>query len=377
MDVNTLVFWVVVLGRFFIPLAIPRYPLPGILAALVLDAIDQTIFQVFTTLPLDDYQGYDKALDIYYLTVAYVSTLRNWTNLFAVSTSRVLWYYRLLGVTLFELTGARWLLLIFPNTFEYFFIFYELVQLRWNPQRLSRRTILRAAAFIWIFIKLPHEFWIHVLQLDATDFLKTTVLGAELSTPWSQVLARNLWVVPALLLLLAAIVWLGRWLLQRLPQADRLPVFHAARYRYDHHQLRAMNSVRSWSENFLNAALLEKMLLVTLVCLIFGAIMPNLRVSAPQLAVGVAIIVVLNSLVSQWLRRRGRTYESALAEYVTMAAVNMALAMLYILLLPQLNGAVNTRHMLFFVLLLTLIVILFDYYHPVYRKRRVEAGDKI
>jgi hypothetical protein len=49
--------------------------------ALILDGIDQTIFQTYTTLSLDHYQGYDKALDIYYLSIAYIATIRNWTNL--------------------------------------------------------------------------------------------------------------------------------------------------------------------------------------------------------------------------------------------------------------------------------------------------------
>src|SRR5690606_30780926 len=119
-----------------------------------------------------------------------------------------------------------------------------------------------------------------------------------------------------------------------------------------------MSSIRSWSPHFFSAALLEKILLVTLISLIFGAIMPNLHVTPLQLALGVSFIVALNSAVSRWLLQRGRTYESALAEYVTMAAINMALAMLYILFLPP--HAVTTRHMLFFVLLLTLIAILFD-----------------
>ena len=79
---DMLIFWAVVMARFFIPLAIPRYPLPGVLACLILDGIDQTIFQQFTSLPLEGYQGYDKALDIYYLTITYLSTLRNWSNLF-------------------------------------------------------------------------------------------------------------------------------------------------------------------------------------------------------------------------------------------------------------------------------------------------------
>ena len=47
---DLLVFWLVVLSRFLVPLVIPRYPLPGIIAALIIDAIDQTIFQTFLSI---------------------------------------------------------------------------------------------------------------------------------------------------------------------------------------------------------------------------------------------------------------------------------------------------------------------------------------
>ena len=41
-----------------------------------------------------------------------------------------LYYYRMVGVILFEITQVRAILFIFPNTFEYFFIFVEAVRLR-------------------------------------------------------------------------------------------------------------------------------------------------------------------------------------------------------------------------------------------------------
>ena len=64
-------------------------------------------------------------MDIYYLAIAYLATMRNWVNLPAFRVSRFLYFYRLVGVVAFELTQIRALLLIFPNTFEYFFIAYE------------------------------------------------------------------------------------------------------------------------------------------------------------------------------------------------------------------------------------------------------------
>ena len=141
-----LVVMLVVLGlRLFVPLAIPKYPLPAGILSLVIDGLDKGIFQAFTDMNLDWYQGYDKALDVYYLAIAYLSTMRNWGNLAAFGMSRFLWYYRLVGVLLFEFSQIRAMLLLFPNTFEYFFLFYEGVRTRWNPKRLGVAAVIAAA----------------------------------------------------------------------------------------------------------------------------------------------------------------------------------------------------------------------------------------
>src|SRR3954471_4548807 len=161
----------IVLARLAVPLLIPRFPLV-ILAALVLDAADNSLLGWLTDVDLGpggSYQSVDKALDIYYLAIAYLSTRHNWTSSPARRIAQALFYYRLVGGALFELLDARVLLLAFPNTFEYFFIFYEAVRLRWDPARRSGRFWVLAAAAIWIFIKLPQEYWIHVAQLDFTD----------------------------------------------------------------------------------------------------------------------------------------------------------------------------------------------------------------
>ena len=42
---DLLVMWIVILVRLLVPLAIPRYPLPGILVALVADAVDFTVIR--------------------------------------------------------------------------------------------------------------------------------------------------------------------------------------------------------------------------------------------------------------------------------------------------------------------------------------------
>jgi hypothetical protein len=102
----------VVGARLIIPLLIFRYPLPAILAAMVIDAADQSIFQQATSLDLTGYQSYDKALDVYYLSLAYLSMMRNWVSRDGFDVGRFLYYYRLVGVVLFEQTQIRALLLV-------------------------------------------------------------------------------------------------------------------------------------------------------------------------------------------------------------------------------------------------------------------------
>ena len=188
------VFGTVLLARFVLPLTILRYPLPGVVACLVLDGMDQTHLSGFGYDP-EWYQGYDKAMDVFYLGVAYISTMRNWVNLSAFSVSRFLFFYRQVGVVAFELTQVRAILLIFPNTFEYFFIAYEGIRSRWNTVRFQMKFWVLTAAFIWIFIKLPQEYWIHIAQLDFTDTWKDVSWFAPLIIGGSVVILLVLWFV--------------------------------------------------------------------------------------------------------------------------------------------------------------------------------------
>ena len=316
-----LVFVLVVGARFLLPLLIPFYPLPAIIACLLLDGVDQTIFQVFTTLPLDGYQSYDKALDIYYLTVAYVSTFRNWTHLFAFRVSRFLLYYRLVGVVLFELTGLRPLLLLFPNTFEYFFIWYEAVRLWWNPRRLSRVAVISAAVGIWIVIKLPQEYWIHIAQRDATDTIKA-LLGGGPETAWGPLLAQNVLLIGVVVVALAALLWLALRLLRaNLPRPD-----HALRLRADAHpdqpaaadleRGRAIRDARIFDRD-----LFEKIALVSLLMIIFSEMLPTSQATIGQIIFNVALFVAVITALSHVMARRGTQVASGIVHFVTVAAV--------------------------------------------------------
>jgi hypothetical protein len=346
----------VVLARVVVPLFIPVYPLPAILAALVIDGVDQTIFSATLQRDLPGYQSYDKALDIYYLTVTYLSTMRNWDRGPAFGVGRFLWYYRLVGVTLFEYTGLRWLLFVFANTFEYYVIALEGWKVWRNPFRLSTRTIITVAAAIWIFIKLPQEWWIHIAQLDFTDFAKETIFGVSTDASWAEAITNRPLVTIGLLVALAIILLALRYVVHRLRPPDWPPTVSADE-QADHMGWPRPDPVIVPSA-FFGWAFVEKAVLVTLVTLIFASMLPGERNIVP-IVIGVTAIIALSTLVSEWLWRRGVAWSSVVTEFVVMSVVNLAIGVA----LGIVFGAGPPESLPVFVLLvglLSLIVVLYD-----------------
>jgi hypothetical protein len=351
-----------VLTRLLLPLLVARYPLPAILACLAVDGVDQTVFQQLTDLNLDSYQSYDKALDIYYLSLAYLSTLRNWTNHAAYAIGAFLLYFRLLGIAIFEglpLAGAdgpRWVLLVFANTFEYFFIAYEAIRLRWDPTRLDRRFLLWLAGGIWVFVKLPQEWWIHVAQLDTTDLVREYPwLGAVMVAAVAGLLAIGWFVV-----LPRAPAPDHRWRLA----ADPLP---------EHvDEVPERLAVRA-QRGLVDRVLVEQVALLGLLTFIFGAILPGVSLTLARAIVWVALFVVVDSVVARTAARSGRGVASPVVGFGLLLAVNLGV----VLVLDQLllGGVLGSRPLivggapLFFLLLLSLVVISFERYRPVHDAR--------
>jgi len=375
--------WIIVIlvvgGRLALPLLIPYFPVPALLACLILDSVDQSIFQQFPAIPLDGYQSYDKALDIYYLSVAYLSTLRNWTNQGAFRMSQFLYYYRMIGVLAFELTQNRTILFIFPNTFEYFFLFVELVRLGWNTDRMGKWTVILSAAGIWIFIKLPQEWWIHIAQLDMTDFIKETLFGVAATDSWATAIANRPWVLIAAIAFFTALAAIVYWIITRKAppfdhkahiKADPLPPLLRGAEPY--RKVRAETSIFGW-------ALREKVALTAILCVIFGLVLTGGTASPLRIVVGVAIFTVINAAVSHVMAIRGRSWRWLAGELVTMLIVNLVIV-LVLEALDRWLGVSSARTpfgmTLFFSYLLTLVIVLYDRYRTVYKARRLYRGEE-
>ncbi|MFG1997720.1 hypothetical protein ACGFNU_01080 [Spirillospora sp. NPDC048911] len=344
------VFWAVVGARFLLPLLIFRFPLPAIIGCLILDGVDQTIFQSLGYDP-PGYQGYDKAMDVYYLALAYLATMRNWTSEPAFQTSRFLYFYRLAGVVAFELTQWRPLLLIFPNTFEYFFIAYEGIRSRWDPAKLRATFWLAAAAFIWIVIKLPQEYWIHIAKLDFTETLT--------EVPWFG---------PAIiiaLLALAAVCWF--FVRPRLWPADRRWRLAADQLPEPIDTAAERDAWRARHAHIFSLVTVEKIFLVGLISVVFAQVLPDLKTTNTQLFFALAFFVVVNTAFSLWAARNHHGVQSAILAFLVRLAFNIGLVLVAGSLLGE--GDLNRVDTAFFVLLLTLITSLHDRYRPVYEVR--------
>ena len=250
--------------------------MPAILACLIVDGVDQTVFQQFTTLNLDWYQSYDKALDIYYLVIAYLSTLRNWRNLWAFKISRFLLYYRLVGRGPVRAADARAAAAGFP---EHVRVLLHLLRGRAHPVEpapLSRTGCGRiAAAAIWIFIKLPQECWIHIAQArhDGPD-QDGAVWRQHGCRPSPRRIANRPWMVALIAgrsLCSALVVWF--LVIPRLP-----PPHHGWHFAADPLPRRADTPAEKRelvvrTRRPFDRVLLEKIVLVTLVSLIFAQIL--------------------------------------------------------------------------------------------------------
>lgn len=169
---------IVVIGlRLVIPLLILRRPLLGGVLAMLLDGADVIIVEFFGSGGMGSrYHGLDKILDLYYLGLEAFVSLR-WRERLARQTSIGLYLFRLVGVILFELSGARWALFAFPNLFENWFLFY-LTRCRFFPRvRLdSWGRIVLWLALLYV-PKLGQEYLLHVAEAQPWGWFKDTVLG--------------------------------------------------------------------------------------------------------------------------------------------------------------------------------------------------------
>jgi hypothetical protein len=142
-------------------LPVLRWPLIGGLLAILIDLSDLLLFDVLDIGGVSNYQGLDKWLDQVYLA-AFLVVTRRWSDP-ARRIALVLYVYRLIGFLVFEVTGTRTVLLVFPNVFEFWFVFVALV----GHARVAgwSRGAVGVAILGLTALKLVHEWALHGARL--------------------------------------------------------------------------------------------------------------------------------------------------------------------------------------------------------------------
>jgi hypothetical protein len=239
--------------------------------------------------------------------------------------------------------------------------------------------VILSAAAIWIFIKLPQEWWIHIAQLDMTDFIKETLFGVAATDSWSTAVANRPWVLILAIVIIAAIAFIAYWIIRKkAPPFDHGPRLKAdplpaeLRGAEPYRKVRAETRIWGWQ-------LREKVALTAIICVIFGLMMTGGEADPLRIIIGVAIFTVINAGVSHVMALRGRSWRLLAGELVTMLIVNLVI-MLVLEALDRFLGIREARvpfaMTLFFAYLLTLIIVLYDRYRTVYKARRLYRRDE-
>jgi hypothetical protein len=158
--------------RLIIPLMILWRPLAGSVIAMLLDAFDVVIVEFFGPGGMGDhYHEIDKVLDLYYFSLqAWVAW--KWTDRRLRLVAITLFLYRVVGVVIFEITGWRATMFVFPNLFEHWFLFV-LIRNRYFPGlKLDTWKQITVWLFILYIPKAVQEYVLHVAQAQPWDWIK-------------------------------------------------------------------------------------------------------------------------------------------------------------------------------------------------------------
>jgi hypothetical protein len=176
-----MVFALVSLLRLGAAFLIFRFPLGGALASIAGDYFDFLIFDStgWGGVSITEYQLLDKYFDTVYLAVELWVAL-NWKDRLLRDTAIGLFVWRSAGIVVFAATGKEEVLFLFPNIFEYFYLFVVL-----TGAYLPRFKIRRAfqLALILMFLAVPKFFNEYVLHVRKTS---TATFFSELFAPRAE-----------------------------------------------------------------------------------------------------------------------------------------------------------------------------------------------
>ena len=108
--------------RIFASLIVFKFNFFGAILVILIDFSDLFMMNLISLGGVRNYQLLDKFLDLFYIGYFLLITLR-WDKTLR-NISILLFIFRILGFILFEFFQNRIILFIFPNIFEFWFLWY-------------------------------------------------------------------------------------------------------------------------------------------------------------------------------------------------------------------------------------------------------------
>ena len=139
-------------------LPVLRWAFVGGIIAILVDFSDLFLRNLLDLGGLGDYQRFDKVMDLVYMGTFLAVALR-WRRR-PREIALGLFAYRMVGFALFEVTGARTVLLFFPNLFEFWFLFVAGV-LHWKPGFAFSGRQVAAWGGLLLALKMFQEYALH------------------------------------------------------------------------------------------------------------------------------------------------------------------------------------------------------------------------
>ena len=115
-----------------------------------------------------------------------------------------------------------------------------------------------------------------------------------------------------------------------------------------------------------SVASLEKVLLIGLLSVIFGSVLPGLKITSLMLFTWTGVFVLINAAIGLWVVRRHWSTDSVLLSFVTQLVINSTLVIVVDVFWYE---SIDRTAGLFFVMLFSVLVTLYDRYRPVHEYR--------
>jgi len=163
-------------------LPVLRWAFVGALLAIAVDFSDLFLKNLLDLGGLKDYQRFDKLADVAYMT-CFLAVAWRWSGV-ERAVALGLFAFRMAALVLFELTGARPVLLLFPNVFEFWFVLIAWMK-HWRPAVQVSKGWAPRWVVILLVPKLGQEYVLHYGQwLDSFTAVEAVEAIWEFLTGW-------------------------------------------------------------------------------------------------------------------------------------------------------------------------------------------------